>query len=774
MNHSNCGPNCSYRRLYEGVQGSLADMAANHASQAKRTRRLREGLIAVLRATAPKRFGAIERHMEMRLSEVDDETLLAAAQAIMEPVRDEKALSDLRVALSEAGFGWAASTSPADLIDTVRRNPVATSYSNSAPAGVTPPLSEGFVLPPGILPSMLPGVTATRILEAKRAGRLQDLLQQAYREYARANGLPEDPTPAQEPTPAPAPAPAPVETREYVDPNLDGLFTDENKTVAESEEATSQKKPAGGRPAKSRKKTRAQAVDPADSLSALALDDTPEEAPVVEETPEPKEEQISSEDAVDTQNPEDVQEEASAEEASGEAEEVNPQDFADMFSDAEEAEKETFDLTTENFSDEFGSDVVEDFDDFGDFEALGNQPQEDATDTVETVEPLETELSEAEAPSEEPELEDRAVEEEKPVAAEDDNALTDLDVKSDSEEEAVVVEIGTEEDSTAETEATVEAEEEAEVPAAEVDLVTTDAADAPGLDADEAPATEPAPEAQQEQLAMPVVPAARNVRSPSSVYQFSKKPPRREPTAPISKELKEARRRAISPDTPEAAASAEVDADVAATFEAYATLDRPTFVSDLADITGDASIVDAWVDAIRAEDEPRFKAMATKKRYNSRGALIIPTGPSRELMANNADTTWFSVLERFQGAALVETAVFLHDFRDEVQTWKYSPNNHAVFTRLSSNGQMTGVILAYGENFVDEEVCFEVVNMVEESFGDRLSMVAVLAVTGPAFDALSDLLTRTAAERNWNPASTVVVGRAYEWVSGGGDMTQLF
>lgn len=770
MNHSNCGPNCSYRRLYEGVQGSLADMAANHASQAKRTRRLRDGLISVLRATAPKRFGAIERHMEMRLSEVDDETLLAAAQAIMEPVRDEKALSDLRVALSEAGFGWAASTSPADLIDTVRRNPVASSYSNPGTPSSQTPISDGFSLPPGVLPSMLPGVSAAKILEAKRAGRLQDLLKDAYREYARANGLPEDPKPAPEVTSAPS-SPAPTEeTREYVDPNLDNLFTEENKTVEDSEEDTPAKRSSGGRPTKTRKKSRAQAVDPAESLAARALDDTPEGTQ--EETSPPVEDldlevgQPAEDEQVSSGTDEEVQPVADAAPSDDAApqEEIDYQDFASMFDEPEESAKESFDLSSENFSDDFGSDSSEDIGGLDDFEDLDEPVHEAPTDSTR----LESAVSE-ETPAElAAETQDEPEEPEEPAetleSSEDSAPIapaeipeTDLSVEEVLEEETETVGVAEVEEDTQEEDLPSEAE----------------ASEDQGVASEEKPAEEPQEE-KQEQLPIPPAPAARNVRSPSSVYQFSQRPPRREPTAPISKELKEARRRAISPDTPEAAASAEVDADTAATFEAYVTLDRPAFVSDLADITGDASIVDAWVDAIRDEDEPRFKALAPKKRYNSRGALIIPVGSSRSLMEGNSDTTWLSVLDRFQGAALIETAVFLHDFRDEVQTWKYTPNNHAVFTRLSSNGQMTGVVLAYGDDFSEDEVRTEIAEMVEEAFGDRLSMVAILAVSGPAFDSLSTMLTKTAKERNWNPASTVVVGRAYEWLSGGGGMVQLF
>ena len=206
----NCDQSCPYRGLYSGAQASLTDMAARHAGSSSRVGRLRQGLIKALQMTGPKRFADIERDMGVRMSKVDDETLLAAAQHLMEPLRDEFALAQLRASLAEAGFGWAASASPVDLLKVVTEN--ASVRGNQPAASATtpdtsgrdldvstddadktnaetiesettadePPVeTPGFVLPPGISPSDL-GVTLPMVLAAQREGRLAEMLHEAY------------------------------------------------------------------------------------------------------------------------------------------------------------------------------------------------------------------------------------------------------------------------------------------------------------------------------------------------------------------------------------------------------------------------------------------------------------------------------------------------------------------------------------------------------------------------------------------------------------------
>jgi hypothetical protein len=136
--NSLCGPGCRYRGLYEGTQSGLADLAAKQAAALNRLGRIRQGLVLLLRATAPRRFGELERHLESRLSEVDDETLLSCAQWLMEPVRDEASLSELRSALAAAGFPPADNTSPAALLESVREHLAARVAPAPAALVVTP------------------------------------------------------------------------------------------------------------------------------------------------------------------------------------------------------------------------------------------------------------------------------------------------------------------------------------------------------------------------------------------------------------------------------------------------------------------------------------------------------------------------------------------------------------------------------------------------------------------------------------------------------------
>lgn len=118
--NNSCGPNCRFKTLYEGSQSSLADMAGNHASQSRRVGQLRQGVISILRAAAPRRFNELEKHLGCRVTEVDDDTFLSSVQWILEPQRDEITLSMLRAELCSQGYPWASDTSPKAILTSVK------------------------------------------------------------------------------------------------------------------------------------------------------------------------------------------------------------------------------------------------------------------------------------------------------------------------------------------------------------------------------------------------------------------------------------------------------------------------------------------------------------------------------------------------------------------------------------------------------------------------------------------------------------------------------
>lgn len=70
-----------YRSLFEGSQASLADMAARQAQALSRVGRLRSAIVAVLRKNFMELSAQAEANLGGRLSEVDDEILLAYLDA---------------------------------------------------------------------------------------------------------------------------------------------------------------------------------------------------------------------------------------------------------------------------------------------------------------------------------------------------------------------------------------------------------------------------------------------------------------------------------------------------------------------------------------------------------------------------------------------------------------------------------------------------------------------------------------------------------------------
>jgi hypothetical protein len=75
--HTGCGPDCTYRGLYEGTQASLADMARRQTEALRRVGRLRSAIVLLLKRHFPQAFTQAETNIGGRLSEADDEVLLA-------------------------------------------------------------------------------------------------------------------------------------------------------------------------------------------------------------------------------------------------------------------------------------------------------------------------------------------------------------------------------------------------------------------------------------------------------------------------------------------------------------------------------------------------------------------------------------------------------------------------------------------------------------------------------------------------------------------------
>jgi hypothetical protein len=74
---------CNYRKLYEGAQSSLTDMAGKHAASLGRIGRLRNSIVQVCKNTAPAAFAQLESKMSRRLSDSDDQMIVAAVEHLL-------------------------------------------------------------------------------------------------------------------------------------------------------------------------------------------------------------------------------------------------------------------------------------------------------------------------------------------------------------------------------------------------------------------------------------------------------------------------------------------------------------------------------------------------------------------------------------------------------------------------------------------------------------------------------------------------------------------
>lgn len=138
-----CGPECGYRRLYEGSQASLNAMVATQTQTFARVAALRDGVLHVLKSVYPARYTEAEERIGQRLSVVDDRVLLAFLESFVRagarPAPSAPTgVAALRTALEGAGFTLPAGDDLAQWAAAVRRPVPATATSPTPPAAPAP------------------------------------------------------------------------------------------------------------------------------------------------------------------------------------------------------------------------------------------------------------------------------------------------------------------------------------------------------------------------------------------------------------------------------------------------------------------------------------------------------------------------------------------------------------------------------------------------------------------------------------------------------------
>ncbi len=158
--HRSCGPECPYRGLYEGSQASLADMARRQADALRRVGRFRNALVLTLKRHFPDKFARAESGLGGRLSDADDEVLLAYLAAFLgaspldNQLQASAGLHELRSALAARGIvvhgddlaGWAQQ---------IKAQPPSVSVTGPSPSptGASPKQPLGAVIPAMPLPA---------------------------------------------------------------------------------------------------------------------------------------------------------------------------------------------------------------------------------------------------------------------------------------------------------------------------------------------------------------------------------------------------------------------------------------------------------------------------------------------------------------------------------------------------------------------------------------------------------------------------------------------
>lgn len=146
-NNTGCGPDCTYRGLYEGTQASLSDMARRQADALRRVGRLRGAIVILLKRHFPKAFAQAENSLGGRLSDVDDEILLAYLTGFIGDKPDGsdeklfttlKQVNDLKISLLKIGLN-VQGNDPSLWIEVIKSgNPVSNNSEFDIPLSVSP------------------------------------------------------------------------------------------------------------------------------------------------------------------------------------------------------------------------------------------------------------------------------------------------------------------------------------------------------------------------------------------------------------------------------------------------------------------------------------------------------------------------------------------------------------------------------------------------------------------------------------------------------------
>jgi hypothetical protein len=200
---------------------------------------------------------------------------------------------------------------------------------------------------------------------------------------------------------------------------------------------------------------------------------------------------------------------------------------------------------------------------------------------------------------------------------------------------------------------------------------------------------------------------------------------------------------------------------------AAVSVPRPVFVSDLAELAGSGTAVEAWIERCRSADESSLRFIPPKQRHRLRGSLVLPTGALRDTATEFDEAWWAECMAKFRGAKLYELAVLLHAVGDRVVSWRVAEDRSTVLLRINEPRGVVGVIVVLGDQLDEGGAArSQLVADMEELLRDRLALMAVVVTAEPLLDPVTAVLAAEAAERGWSPSCHVVAARSWEWATG--------
>lgn len=171
-----CDGSCNYRRLYEGSQASLSDLAGKQAAALKRTATLRESVLTLMKQYFPAEFAAAEQKLGQQIHRLDDELMLAYVQSFLAASAAKSAKP------AAAPVAHSADDSGSKEIEALRQ--YAADAGITIPEGSDPPTWMKLLGPLAISQA---DTTPARDEEVFSSDYLQELFDDAYHNYEEPN-----------------------------------------------------------------------------------------------------------------------------------------------------------------------------------------------------------------------------------------------------------------------------------------------------------------------------------------------------------------------------------------------------------------------------------------------------------------------------------------------------------------------------------------------------------------------------------------------------------